>query len=137
VANLKHGEKRDLEEFLEMRTGYVLDFSNRTCQEFVLDSTGLDIDDESVGGSGSKANRLRYFWENQPNNIVGKLLRDFVGYRGNASPLREKCALIAERLIQSGRATTRRYYTARNQRAAPPFAVFEGWEPPGHTRPFQ
>ena len=97
-----------------MRTGNVLDFSNRTFQEFVLDSTGLDIDDESVGGSGSKANRLRYFWDNHPNSIVGKLLRDLAA-RSNASPLQEKCASIAERLIQSGRAATRRYYTARNQ----------------------
>ena len=115
MATLKHGEKRDLEEFLEMRTGYVLDFSNRTFQEFVLDSTGLDIDDESVGGSGSKAGRLRYFWDNQPNRIVGKLLKDLAAYRPNSSPLREKCVNIAERLIQSGRAATRRYYTARNQ----------------------
>jgi hypothetical protein len=115
VANLKHGEKRDLEEFLQMRTGYVLDFSNRTFQEFVFNSTGLDINDESVGGSGSKANRLRYFWENQPNNIVGKLLKDLAVHRPNVSPLRERCINIAERLLLSGRAATRRYYAARNQ----------------------
>jgi hypothetical protein len=115
VATLKHGEKRDLEEFLEMRMGCVLDFSNRTFQEFVLDSTGLDIDAKSVGGSGSKATRLRYFWDNQPNSIVGKLLKDLAAHQPNASPLCGQCTNIAERLIQSGRAATRRYYTARNQ----------------------
>lgn len=117
MAELKHGEKRDLEEFLQMRTGYVLDFSNRTFQEFVLDSTGLNIDDENVGGSGSKANRLRYFWENQPDNIVGRLLKDLSAHRPNPSPLKERCTKIAERLLLSERAATRRYYAARNQPA--------------------
>src|ERR1035441_4741396 len=49
---MTHVEKRSLEEFLQMGNGYVLDFSNRTFQEFVLDSTGLDIDDQSVGTNG-------------------------------------------------------------------------------------
>jgi hypothetical protein len=51
---MTHGEKRNFEELLQMGGGYVLDFSNRTFQEFVFDSTGLDIDAEAVGGSGSR-----------------------------------------------------------------------------------
>lgn len=38
-----------------MSGGYVLDFSNRTFREFIFDSVGLDIDDENVSGTGSKA----------------------------------------------------------------------------------
>lgn len=113
---MTHAEKRDLEEFLQMGGGYVLDFSNRTFQEFVLDSTGLNIDEESVGGSGSKANRLRHFWANQPDDIVGGLLKDLVEHRQNGSPLKEKCRKIADRLLESvPTPATRRYYSARKQ----------------------
>jgi hypothetical protein len=116
VPNMTHSEKLDLEEFLQMGGGYVLDFSNRTFQEFVLDSTGLDIDDESVGGSGSKASRLRHFWGNQPDHIVGRLLKDLVEHRQNGSPLKEKCRKIANRLLKSRpKPSTRHYYSARKQ----------------------
>jgi hypothetical protein len=101
MANFSYTEKRNLEEFLHMAGGYVLDFSNRTFQEFVYDSIRLNIDDETVGGLGSKAVRLRHFWKHQPDHIVGKLLKDFVDYRDLDSPLREKCRKIAERLLLS------------------------------------
>jgi hypothetical protein len=115
VADLKHNEKRDLEQFLEMRMGNVLGLSNRTLQQFVLDSTGLDIDDINIGGTGSKASRLRYFWENQPDHIVGKLLKDLAARRSSPSELRERCIGIAEMLLRSSPTATRRYYSARNR----------------------
>ncbi len=103
MAKLSFSEKRNLEQFLQMGSGYVLDFSNRTFQEFVFDSTGLDIDNEHVGGFGSKANRLRHFWSHQPDHVVGKLLKDMVEYREaeKDSALGQKCRQIAERLLQS------------------------------------
>jgi hypothetical protein len=103
MAKLSYGEKRDLEEFLQMGSGYVLNFSNRTFQEFVFDSTGLDVDNEEVAGTGSKAWRLRHFWTHQPDHIVGKLLKDFIDYQDpdGVSPLRRRCMAIAERLLQS------------------------------------
>ncbi len=103
MAKLSFGEKRNLEQFLQMGDGYVLNFSNRTFQEFVFDSTGLDIDDENVGGFGSKANRLRRFWSQQPDHVVGKLLKDLVDYQEQetVSHLGQKCRAIAERLLQS------------------------------------
>ena len=52
-------ERRTLEQYLQMGDGYVLTFSNRTFREFMVDAVGMDIDDETVGGLGSKANRLR------------------------------------------------------------------------------
>lgn len=103
MAKLSYGEKRDLEEFLRMGGGYVLDFSNRTFREFIFDSVRLDIDDENVGGYGSKACRLRNFWSRRPDHIVGKLLKDMIEFdrRGMDSPLRPKCLGIAERLLRS------------------------------------
>jgi hypothetical protein len=53
MATLKSSEKVKLEAYLEMRTGYVCDFINRTFGEFVLENTGVDI--YSGKYSGSKA----------------------------------------------------------------------------------
>lgn len=103
MAKLSYGEKRNLEDFLRMGGGYVLNFSNRTFREFIFDSVGLDIDDEKIGGTGSKAWRLRHFWSHHPDHVVGKLLKDMIELddpEGN-SPLRQRCVAIAERLLLS------------------------------------
>ena len=60
MSDLTAVEKRKLEKFLGMETGYVLDFSNRSFTEFVRDSTGQNIYDPRYDyGSGSKAKRTR------------------------------------------------------------------------------
>ncbi len=79
MSDLKISDKKKLEVLLEMGSGYVLDFSDRTFQEFFNDSLGIDIYDEKYNyHSGSKANRLRGFWKVEANDIVAKaLLHDF------------------------------------------------------------
>lgn len=106
-------EKLQLEKFLGMSGGYVLDFYNRTLQEFVAESTGLDIYDAKYEhGSGSKANRLRAFWNQEPAHIVGKLIVDMLEYwkatklmRGenisSDQALYEECLKIGEKLKQN------------------------------------
>jgi TIR domain len=106
MSSLTVREKRVLETFLQMSGGYVLDLSNKSFQEFIFDSTGLDIDVDEVGGAGSKANRLRYFWKNQPDYIVGKLLKEFVDYVEGSSPLKEQFRAIANRLSTGRHITT-------------------------------
>ena len=103
MANLSFTEKRDFERLLQMESGYVLSFSNRTFREFVFDSTGLDIDKEEVGGVGSKAKRLRHFWTRHPDHVVGKLLKDMIecAESDSLSPLGKKCRQTTERLLQS------------------------------------
>ncbi|GAB3305045.1 abortive infection family protein [Hymenobacter humi] len=82
MSDLTGFKKHKLEKALRMGNGYVLDFSNPSLQSFVYDSTGLDILDEKYSsGSGSKANRLRTFWEKAPNHAVGKLITDLLEYR--------------------------------------------------------
>jgi hypothetical protein len=82
VADLSILEKRQLERALQMGSGYVLSFSDRTFKEFVADSVGRDIYDQRYNyASGSKANRLRGFWTEETNLTVGKLLRDFARLR--------------------------------------------------------
>lgn len=101
MANLKYGEKDDFEALLEMRLGYVLDFTNRQFREFVLDSVALDIEDPKIGGTGSKAVRLRHFWSNQPDHIVGKLLTDLAERTPDGKiAIRKRCMVAAERLLK-------------------------------------
>ncbi len=78
MSNLTISEKRKLEIILRMRGGYVLNFSNHSMAELFFDSVQIDIYDEKYNNksSGSKANRLRSFWEQEPSHIVGKLLLD-------------------------------------------------------------
>jgi len=81
MSDLKSIDKRKLEKFFQMGSGYVLDFSNRTLAEFVAESTVRDIYDRKYDyASGSKANRLRAFWSQEPNHLVGKLLTDLLEY---------------------------------------------------------
>jgi hypothetical protein len=101
MSNLSYVEKRKFEQFLGMSTGYVLDFSNRTFAEFVRDSTGRDIYDSTYDyASGSKANRLRAFWQKESNPVVGKLMGDMLEYADGTGELKEVCQLIVARLLQ-------------------------------------
>lgn len=102
MANLKNIEKDDFESLLGMRTGYVLDFTNRQFREFVLDSVNLDIDDPDIGGSGSKASRLRHFWNNQPDHIIAKLLADLIERTPDGNDtVRKRCTAAAARLSKA------------------------------------
>jgi len=107
MSDLTFIEKTKLERLLGMGSGYVLDFTNRTFAEFVVDSTGKDIYNAKYEyDSGSKANRLRAFWNKEPNHLVAKLVSDVLEYCREASisegqnSLYEDCHRIADRLRQ-------------------------------------
>lgn len=108
MSDLTTIEKRKLERALSMSSGYVLNFSNRTFAEFFLDGFGIDIYDTKYDyGSGSKANRMRAFWEQEGNYIVGKVLQvlfeewsEFKGYDSPEEPP-EECLKILRRLQES------------------------------------
>jgi hypothetical protein len=63
----------------------------------------LTVDNEHIGGFGSKATRLRHFWTHQPDHVVGKLLKDLIEYHEaeKDSALGQKCRQLAERLLQA------------------------------------
>jgi len=64
-----------------MGSGYVLEFSNRTFSEFILDTVAIEIyDDKYEYASGSKANRLRAFWDKEGDHLVGKLLKELLDH---------------------------------------------------------
>ncbi|MGN7779298.1 hypothetical protein ACTJJE_07235 [Mycolicibacterium sp. 22603] len=72
MANLTNPTKQKLEHLLNMRTGYVLDFTNSTFQDFIVTSVGIDVDEKYP--EGSKAVRLRSFWQNEPDVVVATLM---------------------------------------------------------------
>lgn len=108
MSDLTFIEKTKLEKLFQMGGGYVLDFSNRTLAEFVVESTSRDIYDAKYDqASGSKANRLRAFWTQEPNHLVGKLIQDLLEYSRpvagdpDQDRLHGECVRIAGRLQQS------------------------------------
>jgi hypothetical protein len=115
MSDLSRIEKLKIEKLFDMSSGYVLDFSNRTFSEFIFENTGVEIYDSKYDyASGSKANRLRAFWQQEPNYIVGQLLTNLLAYwkaRKQASyaeitpaeqTLYDECNRISERLKQDG-----------------------------------
>jgi len=101
MSDMTFTERKKLEELLNMSGGYVLGFSNREFSDFVQESIGKNIYEESYASGGtSKANRLRAFFKHEPNLIVGKLLKDLIAFYGNAGqPLVKECERIADRLV--------------------------------------
>ena len=111
MASLKSIEKRKLEKYFEMGAGYVCDFTNRTFQDFVFENTSIDIYSEKYSlASGSKANRLRAFWEKESDYLVAKLMLEMLeywkyqlstsiyGHEPFNSSLYEECKKILKRL---------------------------------------
>lgn len=111
MSDLKSIEKSKLEKLFQMGGGYVLNFSDRTFQEFILENVGIDAYDAKYAyRSGSKANRLRAIWDKESNYTISKLIFDLIEYwketkRANQTPIEEnekflfdECYKIAERL---------------------------------------
>ena len=111
MSSLTSREKRVLEQYLEMGSGYVLNFSDRTFGEFVHDVVKVEIHSERYTIHGtSKAKKLRAFWEIESDYIVGRLLNalieeteDTIRERtGEDKKLANRCREIASRLLAGG-----------------------------------
>jgi len=113
VADLGFMDRQQLEKLFEMSGGYVLNFNDRTFQEFVADAVQLDIHDDKYCRDGtSKARKLRQFWKLESDYTVGTLLKALADYcerRRGASAggpevpsLIDDCRKIADRLLSGG-----------------------------------
>jgi hypothetical protein len=115
MSDLNYNENRYLEKILEMGNGYVLDFSNRTMQDFIIDTIGVDIYIDKYNFKGdSKANRLRAFWKIESNYNVGLLIGQLLDYwltqihtgvrdyDFTDDNLHKECLKIVERLKSGG-----------------------------------
>lgn len=102
MAKLRFHEKNTVEKYLEMESGYVLDFSNRTFANLFLDFE-IDIDRGPYieGHTGSKANRMRAFLEHADSNLAASVLAELVGYAESyrpGHPQLEKVQALIQRL---------------------------------------
>lgn len=76
MSVLTHLEKQKLERLFGMASGYVLDFSKRTFEEFFREVVGVEIYNSRYDrASGSKANRMRAFWDVASERQIVALLR--------------------------------------------------------------
>jgi len=112
MADLSYQEKKVVKDSL-VQSGYVLDFSNNTFQDFVADVTKINIEDPkySEGNSGSKGQRLLKFVELESDYTVGLLLKalfdELVQYNNNNRKNRDNNFYrpyinVFERLIGGG-----------------------------------
>ncbi|WP_324755155.1 abortive infection family protein [Roseovarius sp. Pro17] len=94
-------ERDAIEKALEMESGYVLDFSDRTFDDFFFETVNIDASAQSHLFSGrgtSKAKRLRSFIENAQPYLVVKVLRELwehrearvAGYTSDVPDINEK-----------------------------------------------
>lgn len=76
MVKLNYTDKRVLEDALNMSSGYVLDFSDRTMAEFFGGEFGIEIYQEKYRFNGtSKAKHMRAFVEVEDAYTVARVLR--------------------------------------------------------------
>jgi hypothetical protein len=110
VAKLTANEKEILEELFQMRGGYVLNFSDRTFGEFFQNDMALNIFDPKYNyASGSKANRLRGFWQVSDDSLVSASINHLLTYIDTQIAIgRLQSAQFADTLIQRARSISAR-----------------------------
>lgn len=107
MSSLTDVEKRYFEEILEMRSGYVLDYTDATFGE-LFNRHGIDIHSPKYMKYGtSKAKKLRAFWEQESDAVVACVLSEMLDsyvagceIRGSEpnQTLLQKCRAIVARL---------------------------------------
>ena len=100
ITKFEIQEKKILEKFLGMDSGYVLNFTNRTFCDFFLENFNINIYDEKYADKGdSKAKRLRTFWEKESNAIVADLIDKMVEWWESDKLINEENISNSERDI--------------------------------------
>lgn len=128
MAKMDFVEKDYFERLFGMGSGYVLDFSNRSFQEFVCSIMQIDIYAKYPGLS--KAKILRSIIADYDNVTVGKLLLELMRYMQAKDMIADedkaifkKCAEIGNRLI--GKTTTIKSPTQNTAQVNPKKSVIE------------
>jgi len=81
MANLRQTDIMILEKLFQMETGFVLNFSNLSFQQFIYNICKLDIYNSKYSIYGnSKAKRLRAFWQVESDINIGILINEMLAY---------------------------------------------------------
>lgn len=91
MAKISYVDRVKIDNFLTppvIKSGFVLNFTNDSFERFIATATGINI--YEVGkyddNGASKANRLRSFFDKEPERIVGKVLLDLAKYQKTLDP---------------------------------------------------
>ena len=72
MSSLTTIEKKYFESLFDMAGGYVMDFTNDSFRAFCKETANVDFYiDKHPFIAVSKANRLRAFWDNESDQVVG------------------------------------------------------------------
>lgn len=106
MSTLTFLEKTKLEELFEMGSGYVLQFTNPSFDEFFRTTAGVAIFSPNYAEarkSASKANCLRVFWEKEQDALVAKVLKELLALwfhqNGNQTTKEYEAALAIQRRL--------------------------------------
>jgi len=109
LSSLSAAEKRRFEQLFGMSSGYVLNFSDTTFGDFFLGNAGIDIHSATyLAGGTSKAKKLRAFWRQESDPVVGRILLGLIERKISLTSnpednvLAEQCRGIAHRLLSGG-----------------------------------
>lgn len=112
MSNLLPVERARFEKLFGMSSGYVMDhnFSDTTFGHFFESVANIDIHSSKYTARGtSKANKLRTFWQVEPDAVVGKVLLALLEHwSGTSDPnpdgpeLFAQCRATATRLLAGG-----------------------------------
>lgn len=107
MSSITTTERLYFEHVLGMKSGYVHDFTNRTFEEF-FEQHQIEIYAAKYSTyGGSKANRLRAFWEQESDQLVADVLADLIELYEATCAVREaqpndtalaKCRAVVSRL---------------------------------------
>lgn len=90
MVKLTHAEMRLLDDALDMGSGYVLDFSDRTMAEFFDDEFGITIYHDRYAFNGSsKAKHVRAFVAVEDEYAVARVLRALWAHRESLDRYRD------------------------------------------------
>lgn len=114
MSSLTDIDKRYLEKVLDMGGGYVLDYTDATFREF-FKRHRVNIHSPKYQTYGSsKAKKLRAFWEQESDALVGQVLSELLdSYQASCEingrpidePILAKARSIADRLVGKQRTT--------------------------------
>ena len=106
MSSLTAADKLYLEKVLDMGSGYVLNFTDATFGQFFR-SYDVDIHSADYQTYGtSKAKKMRVFWENEPDVLVGRVLSEMLdtyealcdsdGNKRDSTSLRKSREIVAK-----------------------------------------
>ena len=97
MSALRPSEAAKFEKLFGMDSGYVLNFSDSSFGFFFGQVADVDIHaDEYCQYGSSKAKKLRYFWGQAEDSLVGRVLEEMVGIASTIPVYSEDKALIDE-----------------------------------------